>query len=65
MGYLRARGPALTLDARDTHAWAVRSWSGVNVLELPPKEGRGSSTVDVFECELTRAAHRPLHHGWR
>ena len=62
MGYLRANGATLTLETRDSHAYAVRSWSGVTVLEVPPSEGRRTSTIDVYECEL---AKRALHQGWK
>ena len=64
MASLRPRA-AVTLEARDSHAWAVRSWGGVTVLELPPSEARRSSTIDVYECELRGARRRQLHHGWR
>ena len=62
MGYLRANGATLTLETRDSHAYALRSWSGVTVLEVPPSEGRRTSTIDVYECEL---AKRALHQGWK
>ena len=66
MGSLRAYGAPLTFHTRDTHAWVVRSWGGVTLLEVPPRAGRRSGTIDVHECELR--ASQPgagLHHGWR
>ena len=67
MGELRANGPPLTFTARDSHAWAARSWGGATMLELPPREGRRSSTIDIFECEPRGPVHRAgnLHDGWK
>ena len=64
MGSLSAYGPPLTFDATDSQAWVVRAWNGITMLEVPPREGRPSTTVDIFECDL-RPPPRPLHHGWR
>ena len=61
-----SRSPARrSRSRRDAHAWAVRSWGGVTVLELPPSETRRTSTVDVYECDLRGGRHRQLHGGWR
>ena len=65
MGVLRPRGAPLTVDARDSHAWSVRSWGGVSMLELTPSETRRTSTIDVHECELRGARRKQLHGGWR
>ena len=64
MGSVPENGRALTFDTRDSHAWMVRSWGGVTMLELPPLAGRASSTVDIRECAL-QGARRQLHQGWR
>ena len=68
MGSLRAHGPPLTFDTRDSHAWVARSWSGVTMLEVAPHGGRPSGTIDVHECDLARPSRdgsTTLHHGWR
>lgn len=67
MGSLRAHGPPLTFDTLDSHAWVARSWSGVTMLEVAPRGGRPSSTVDVRECDLARSSRKgsALHYGWR
>ncbi len=64
VGVLQPGGRALTFETSDAHAWAARSFGGVTVLELPPREGRRTSTVDIYECDL-HASQRRLHRGWR
>eukprot|EP00966_Prymnesium_polylepis_P245528 5680221-Prymnesium_polylepis.1 len=64
MGALGGDGTSLTFETSDAHAWAVRSWGGVKVLELAPHEGRAArTTIDLYECDLSSAARR-LHYGW-
>jgi hypothetical protein len=52
MGSLRSNGASLSFRSSDAHAWAARSWGGAVVLEVPPRDGRPSSTIDIFECDL-------------
>ena len=55
VGVLHPRGPPLTFETVDVHAWTVRTWGGVTLLELPPQLGRSSATIDIRECALHRA----------
>ena len=65
MGALNADGHTLTFESSDSHAWALRSWGGVTVMELEPLQGRAAlTTVDVYECDLASAGRR-LHYGWK
>jgi len=65
MGSLDADGHAVTFESSDSHAWVVRSWGGVTVLEVQPLHGRAArTTVDIYECNLSSAARR-LHYGWK
>ena len=64
VGVVQPHGHSLTLDARDSHAWMVRTWGGTTLLELPESAARVSSTIDILECAL-RPTARQLHHGWR
>ena len=57
MGTLRGRGLALTFETRTAHAWVVKTWSGITLLEVPPSETRSTATIDVHECDLR--AFRP------
>ena len=64
VGVLHQRGPPLTFETVDLHAWTVRTWGGDTLLELPFQLGRPSATIDIRECALHRA-RRQLHEGWR
>lgn len=69
-GTIEPHGGATTVDTADTHAWAVRAFSGASVLEIAPLPGGRPSRwhVDIDECDPGRAAEparQPLHEGWR
>ena len=64
VGALQPRGPPLTFDTVDVHAWTVKTWAGVTLLELPARIGRLSGTVDIHEC-ARNPVRRALHQGWR
>mmetsp|Transcript_12558 Transcript_12558/g.28652 ORF Transcript_12558/g.28652 Transcript_12558/m.28652 type:complete len:212 (+) Transcript_12558:680-1315(+) len=65
MGTLFAEGQSLTFDSSDNHAWVVRSFGGVTIMELNSFAKRPQRlTIDIYECDLATAARR-LHYGWK
>lgn len=65
LGSLDVDGHALTFESSDNHAWVVRTWGGVTVMEVEPLEGRAAqTTINIYDCDLSSAARR-LHNGWK